>query len=308
MPHLIDFYEAHRDHRNQFEILAFHDGSAQNFKQLDEELVKVKKLYWHDRDLPFPILLDATGQTIKNYGVHAFPTTILIDPEGKLVGEANEELLEKKLPALPLVQRVQRALDRDVNFAFDDTPLQAAISLLASEARVPITFAPGALKTAGIDPQVKVPLTMSGYVSLRSALALLLDPFNLDCAPGADGLVVSIHKPDPARSQELSEPQRACAKRIDTVLGRKVGFDFHRKPLAEVVKFCEQLTQESFVLDPAARKAGRLKPDATVTGSAKDEPLGKALDRLLQPLGLGIIVRNEVILITPRAAPGSPTR
>ena len=91
MPGLIDLYEAHDKDRDKFEILAFHDATAKDFKDLDGKLQKVKQTYWHGRDLPFPILLDATGKTIKDYGVHAFPTTILIDPEGKLVGEARED-------------------------------------------------------------------------------------------------------------------------------------------------------------------------------------------------------------------------
>jgi hypothetical protein len=56
--------------------------------------------------------VDSTGQTIKDYGVHAFPTTLLIDPEGKLVGEAREEQLEAKLPELPLAIRLAKALDK----------------------------------------------------------------------------------------------------------------------------------------------------------------------------------------------------
>ena len=79
---MIDFYAQHKSDR--FEFIAFHDASARSFDQLDAELVKIKKEHWKDRDLPFPILLDSTGKTMRQYGVHAFPTQILIDPEGRL--------------------------------------------------------------------------------------------------------------------------------------------------------------------------------------------------------------------------------
>lgn len=58
---------------------------------------------WDGRDLPFPVLLDlpdprlgpdddpiATGSTIGSYGIVGFPTTLLIDQEGKLVGRYTE--------------------------------------------------------------------------------------------------------------------------------------------------------------------------------------------------------------------------
>jgi len=92
---LADFYEKEKSDR--FEILAFHDASVKNFAELDEKLAAVKEKHWKGRDLPFPILLDESGETVKQYGIHAFPTTILIDPDGHLVGEATEVDLRKAL-------------------------------------------------------------------------------------------------------------------------------------------------------------------------------------------------------------------
>jgi len=85
LPTLIDFYEEYGDD-DRFEILAFHDDSVKSLEELDEKLVKIKKKYWKGRDLPFPVLHDSTGETIGQFGIRAFPTMILVDPEGKLVG------------------------------------------------------------------------------------------------------------------------------------------------------------------------------------------------------------------------------
>lgn len=95
LPRLIDFYEKEKSDR--FEILAFHDATVKSFAELDEKLAEIKRKHWKGRDLPFPILLDASGETVKRYGVRAFPTTILIDPDGRLVGEASEVELRKAL-------------------------------------------------------------------------------------------------------------------------------------------------------------------------------------------------------------------
>jgi hypothetical protein len=97
LPELMDFYAANKSDR--FEILAFHDGSVKTFEELDAKMVKAKasRPIWAGRDLPFPILLDATGESVKQYDVHAFPTTILIDPDGKLVGQGPLQLLKDAL-------------------------------------------------------------------------------------------------------------------------------------------------------------------------------------------------------------------
>jgi cytochrome c-type biogenesis protein len=88
LPGLIDFYEQYGDDE-RFEILAFHDGSVKDFAELDEKTAGAKEKYWSGRDLPFPVLLDASGDTIEQYGIHAFPTMILVDPDGKLVSKTH---------------------------------------------------------------------------------------------------------------------------------------------------------------------------------------------------------------------------
>jgi hypothetical protein len=85
LPELTSLYTKHADKRDRFEVLAFHDPSAKTFEDLDKRLPKLKEQFWKGQDLPFPILLDSTGQTLKAWGIQGFPTTVLIDPEGRLV-------------------------------------------------------------------------------------------------------------------------------------------------------------------------------------------------------------------------------
>ena len=79
---LWDTYELLHD---DFSIIAFHDAKVKNFEELDEKLESIIEEHWGGRELPFPILLDATGQTLRDYDIHTFPTLLLIDPDGKLV-------------------------------------------------------------------------------------------------------------------------------------------------------------------------------------------------------------------------------
>jgi hypothetical protein len=306
LPGLIDLYEAHKKDREKFEVLAFHDGTVKDFAELDKKLETPRKSYWGGRDLPFPILLDATGQTIKDWGVRAFPTTLLIDPDGKLVGEAGEEQLEGKLPPLPAAVRVARALDRNVPVNLDDATLDAGTAWLARVARLPIRLDRASLKQAGVTPETRVPLKVVGMLSLRSALGLFLEAEGLTYEPDGKGLVIRGPKPGAPRPKDTSDFQRNCARRIEKALDEKVSFDFKDKPLAEVAQFFEKLTKENFVLDPVARKAGRLDLKTPVSGSAKDVPLREALQKLVGPAGMTFTVRDEVVVLT--AKPKAPEK
>ncbi len=303
---LIDLCEDHAGERDKFEILAFHDGTVKDFAEMDAKNKHTKKTLWRGRELPFPVLLDAQkgahGATIEAFGINGFPTTILIDPDGKLVGQVSPATLEEKLAPIPLATRIPRALDRDVAFGMDGGKAEPIVKFLSEQARIPIKFDQAAIKKAGIDPDAATHLLISGNLSLRSWLELLLDPLGLEAEAGQDGVLIVPARKD--RARELSEPQKRCAKRIEEVLGQKVSFDFKGATLAQVAAHFEDKTQENFVLDPSGRRSGLIDADATVSGSAKDVPLRASLELLLEPLGLMPIVKDEVVLIAKRRAPG----
>lgn len=302
MPALIDFYEAHRDHRDKFEILAFHDASVKNFAELDEKLVDIKKQRWGGRDLPFPILLDSTGATIKEFGITHYPTVVLIDPEGKLVGETGDEALEEKLPPLPIAVRIARALDRQVTSNVDDTPLAEAIERLADRARIPIRLNEEALKRAGVAPTDVVPLKLAGQLSLRSWLNLVLEAYRLTFSADSDALVIAPRAVGEDPPPQDSKPQRSCLARIEARLKENTSFDFKDQSLASVAAHFEKETGENFILDPTARKNGKLDPNATLSGSAENKPLGETLMGLLRPVGVTFVIRDELVVLTPLPA------
>lgn len=301
MPGLIDLYEVHKKDRDKYEILAFHDGTVKDFADLDKKLQRPRDRFWGGHDLPFPILLDATGQTIKDWGVRAFPTTLLIDPDGRLVGEAQGKELEEKLPPLPMSVRVNRALDRNLPaFAVKDNSLEDAAKFMARLSNVPIRLELDSLKTVGVLPNSPIPLEITARVTLRSALNLILEAHNLTFTQDDKGLVIKARESG-TQTNHLSERQGAAVKRIEKALDQKVSFDFKNKPLEEVARFLDNHTQdETVILSPRDRKAGALDPKMLVTGAAKDVPLREALANLLGPLGVGFTVRDEVIVLTAK--------
>jgi thiol-disulfide isomerase/thioredoxin len=302
---MIDLYQDHADERDKFEVLAFHDGSVKDFSEMDAKTEQTKKTLWHGRNLPFPILLDAQngerGATVAAYEIRAFPTTILIDPQGKLVGQVSPAVLESKLKPIPLATRIARALDRDLAMGIDGGTLVANVKFLSRVSRIPITLDEAAMKTAGVAPDTATKLAVSASLSLRSWLELLLDPFGLEAVAGNEGLAIVPAKPGTAR--EPSESQKRCAARLGEVLRQKVSFQFKDATLTQVAAHFERKTQETFVLDPAGLHAGAIDPDASVTGSASEVPLGQALEDLLKPLGLIPIVKSEAVVLAKPARP-----
>jgi len=82
------------------------------------------------------------------------------------------------------------------------------------------------------------------------------------------------------------------------VLTKKLIFDFRGTSLADVVKTLADRTGEPFAIDPVACRAGSVDPEAIVTGSDQDRPLGEALNQILKPLGMHPVIRDEVVLLT----------
>jgi thiol-disulfide isomerase/thioredoxin len=114
MPALMDLYDKYHD--KGLVIIGVHDDSVASIEEMDKNLEQTRKELWKGRDLPFPVALDGGGElpisgterstkgaTHAAYGIQHWPTTILIDPQGNVVGEksANDlklkELLEKEL-------------------------------------------------------------------------------------------------------------------------------------------------------------------------------------------------------------------
>ena len=97
MPQLVQFYDRHATHRDKFEILAIciePDGEMKSLEDLDRHLKPIVKNVWHGRQLPFPLLFDASFRTCESFGIDGFGK-MLIDPQGRLVRGDEQTLAEK---------------------------------------------------------------------------------------------------------------------------------------------------------------------------------------------------------------------
>ena len=152
---LIDLYEDHAGERDKFEVLAFHDGTVKDFSEMDAKTEQPRKpsgtvATCLSRCCSMP--RTAAGATVEAFGIQSFPTTILIDPEGKLVGETSPRTgLEEKLTPIPLAKRIPRALDRDVALGMDGGKLADIVKFLGRLPH-PDQARSAAMEKAGIAP------------------------------------------------------------------------------------------------------------------------------------------------------------
>lgn len=115
MPVLFELHDKFKD--KGLVVVGVHldvEGEVDTATKLDEKLVDIRKKLWKGRDLPFSVAL-CSGERVDHrggeqrrggiqYGVLRYPTTILIDREGKVVGRF------KARDAAEAVQAVEKLL------------------------------------------------------------------------------------------------------------------------------------------------------------------------------------------------------
>jgi uncharacterized protein (TIGR03067 family) len=100
MPVLIELHEKFAD--KGLAIIGVHvdlDGEVDTAAKYDDKIAPIKKGLWEDKSLPFPVVLTSgkriesgdnqsiRGGAAAQYGILGYPTTILIDREGKVLGK-----------------------------------------------------------------------------------------------------------------------------------------------------------------------------------------------------------------------------
>lgn len=90
IPGLIELHKNNPDLKSKLAILAIHENSGGNrtLKKIREHLPTFEREYWKG-PLPFPIIVEKPASLTRIYGIRAYPTAVLIDPEGKVVDRAD---------------------------------------------------------------------------------------------------------------------------------------------------------------------------------------------------------------------------
>jgi thiol-disulfide isomerase/thioredoxin len=93
-PKMIEFVRKHPEWKDRFGIVAIHSPDGKSYASKLPEINNLVRTKWSDQKPNFILAFDAAGDLVKKLGVETYPSTFLIDPEGKLVGQATlNELL-----------------------------------------------------------------------------------------------------------------------------------------------------------------------------------------------------------------------
>lgn len=138
--HIIpDLEKLQNQYADQLVIIGVHSAKFQNEK--DAANIRSAVLRYH---IDHPVVVDNNLQIWTSYGVHAWPTLILIDPNGRIAGRwAGEGQFGKIDTAINELVNTFRSRNE-----LDETPLKMALDS-ASVARTPLLFPGKVLSQSG---------------------------------------------------------------------------------------------------------------------------------------------------------------
>lgn len=105
MPLLMDLADQFRD--QPIHWLSIHTPNLKTFDELDREIATWQEKSWNKRALPFTTVIDRpaadekySGQTSRRYGVAEWPTLIVVDQQGQVVGPISKKRLAETISRL----------------------------------------------------------------------------------------------------------------------------------------------------------------------------------------------------------------
>ncbi len=105
MSTLMEIHDQFRDKPVRW--IAIHTPDQKTFEEFDAQLTKLRERAWSKRDLPFLTVIDQpvfekeySGETSQNYSVGEWPTLIVIDQQGKVVGPVAKNKLAQTIGRL----------------------------------------------------------------------------------------------------------------------------------------------------------------------------------------------------------------
>lgn len=118
MPILFSLHDRFKD--KDLVIVGVHidiDGDVPDAATLDKKIAKYRQETWKGRDLPFSVGLfngtkaadgSSRGAIAQTYGIQSYPTTILIDRAGKVVGEFHARDEKSAIQAMEKLLEVEK--------------------------------------------------------------------------------------------------------------------------------------------------------------------------------------------------------
>lgn len=98
IPEWIKFWKGRPNINDKLAILAIHEntGGGRTLDAIRSSLPTFERKFWGGK-LPFPIILEKPGSLTTKFGIRAYPTAVLIDPQGKVIDRAEPNSVKEIL-------------------------------------------------------------------------------------------------------------------------------------------------------------------------------------------------------------------
>jgi len=317
MPELMELYQLHKESRDKFEVIAIHDSSVKSMKELKEKIEPLKKHWWQGRDIPFPVVIDREKKTQKRYEVQGWPTSLLIDPKGNLVGFSYSKgrtfgLLEDQLPEVPQTSRLSSAYDRRPNVYFEQLK-RCTVAEVAKRIKncwgVEIEVNEKFSKETGLDSGMELTsLYVAVGISLRSYEQIELHPNGLEIATSPyDPTKLVLRTRDPkSKKSKLSKVQRIIEETLKALVSKKENKSGKEKVVQiKNLNLPELVLRVSRVVDDLNIAVGKSVlsdtdfdlEEAKFSGKMDLYNVGESLNKILDQHNLRAKVRGEFLMI-----------
>jgi thiol-disulfide isomerase/thioredoxin len=100
MQEWFELYDKFKGKRDKFEVIAFHSPDGKSYAATESSVSAIVKRNWDGVKPPFPLLFDSSGKTQRAFGIEAYPTTLLMSPDGKVVGTVTPKEMLARLERL----------------------------------------------------------------------------------------------------------------------------------------------------------------------------------------------------------------
>lgn len=92
MPDIQEIYEEYGENADDLVILSVANPKTEDNPNNNDKTIEEVSQFMKDNGYTFPALMDTTGDVLLQYYITAFPTTFMIDREGRVIGYANGAL------------------------------------------------------------------------------------------------------------------------------------------------------------------------------------------------------------------------
>ncbi len=92
MPDIQEIYEEYGENTGDLVILSVANPKTEDNPNNNDKTIEEVSQFMEDNGYTFPALMDTTGDVLLQYYITAFPTTFMIDREGRVIGYANGAL------------------------------------------------------------------------------------------------------------------------------------------------------------------------------------------------------------------------